>query len=135
MVARDRARGMRSYYFIGTELQFCKMKSVLHMVGGNDSKQYEYTSCRPTLHLNVIKTADFMLHVCYHDLFFKKDLFIYLFMGDAQREAETQAEGKAGSTQGARRGTRSRVSRITLWAKGSTKLLSHPGCPLFLFLV
>ena len=30
-------------------------------------------------------------------LFFKKD-FIYLFMRDAQREAETQAEGEAGSS-------------------------------------
>ena len=33
-------------------------------------------------------------------LFFKKD-FIYLFMRDTQREAEKQAEGEAGSTQGA----------------------------------
>ena len=31
--------------------------------------------------------------------------------------------------QGARRGTRSRVSRITPWAEGGAKLLSHPGCP------
>ena len=31
--------------------------------------------------------------------------FIYLFMTDTEREAETQAEGEAGSTQGARRGT------------------------------
>ena len=45
------------------------------------------------------------------------------------REAETQAEGEAGTMQGPRRGTRSRVSRIMLWAEGGTKLLSHPGCP------
>ena len=45
-------------------------------------------------------------------LFFFKD-FIYLFMRDTEREAETQAEGEAGSMQEARRGTRSRVSRIT----------------------
>ena len=32
--------------------------------------------------------------------------------------------------QGARHGTRSWVSRITPWAEGSAKLLSHPGCPL-----
>ena len=31
------------------------------------------------------------------NLFIFKD-FIYLFMEDAQREAETQAEGEAGST-------------------------------------
>ena len=45
-------------------------------------------------------------------------------------ERETQAEGEAGSMQGARRGTRSRVSRITPWAVGSDKPLSHPGCPV-----
>ena len=36
-------------------------------------------------------------------LFFK--YFIYLFMRDTQREAETQAEGEAGSLQGAPCGT------------------------------
>ena len=56
-----------------------------------------------------------------------------------EREAEMQAEGEAGSMQGARRGTRSWVSRTTLRAKGNAKLLSQPGCPskafyLFLFL-
>ena len=30
---------------------------------------------------------------------------------------------------GAQRGTRSQVSRITPWAEGGAKLLSHPGCP------
>ena len=37
------------------------------------------------------------------DFFFQD--FIYLFMGDTEREAETQAEGGAGSLQGARWGT------------------------------
>ena len=46
-----------------------------------------------------------------------------------EREAETQAEGEAGSTQGARGGTRSQVSRIRPWADGGTKLLSHLGLP------
>ena len=50
-------------------------------------------------------------------------------MRDTEREAETQAEGEAGSTQGARRGTQSWVSRITPWAEGGAKPLSHPGCP------
>ena len=40
-----------------------------------------------------------------------------------------QAEGEAGSMQGARCGTPSRVSRIMPWAKGGAKPLSHPGCP------
>ena len=58
-------------------------------------------------------------------LFFKD--FIYLFM--KEREAETQAEGEAGSMQGAQCGTRSRVSRITPWAEGGAKPLHHPGPP------
>ena len=68
-----------------------------------------------------------MYHICYiFLLLFFKDC-IYLFM--REREVETQAEGEAGSTLGARCGTRSRVSRITTWAEGGTKPLSHPGCP------
>ena len=50
-------------------------------------------------------------------------------MRDIEREAETQAEGEAGSMLGARHRTRSWVSRVTSWAEGGTKLLSHPGCP------
>ena len=56
-------------------------------------------------------------------------------MRDTQREAGTQAEGEAGSMQGAQRGTRSQVSRIRPWDEGSAKLLSHPGCPKFKILV
>ena len=48
---------------------------------------------------------------------------------DTQREAKTQAEGEAGSMQGARHGTRPRVSRIRPWAEGGAKPLSHLGCP------
>ena len=59
----------------------------------------------------------------------KKKDFIYLFMRDTEREAETQAEGEAGSMQGTRCVTRSQVSRITSWAEGSAKPLSHQGCP------
>ena len=47
--------------------------------------------------------------------------------------AETQAEGEAGSTQGARRGARSPVSRIRPWAEGGAKPLNHQGCPVFIF--
>ena len=61
--------------------------------------------------------------------------FIYLFMRDTHThtEAETQAEAEAGSMQGARRGTRSRVSRIRPWAKGGAKPLSNRGCPKLRF--
>ena len=38
-------------------------------------------------------------------MFIFKKYFIYLFMRDTEREAETQAEGEAGSTQEARCGT------------------------------
>ena len=55
-------------------------------------------------------------------------------MRDTEREAETQAEGEAGSTQEAQHGTRSRVSRITPQAEGSTEPISHQGCPEFFFL-
>ena len=48
---------------------------------------------------------------------------------DTEREAETQAEGEAGSMQGAQCGTQSRVSRTTLWAEGGAKPLSHWVCP------
>ena len=43
--------------------------------------------------------------------YFFKD-FIYLFMRDTEREAETQAEGEAGPLQGARCGTRSQGPRV-----------------------
>ena len=48
---------------------------------------------------------------------------------ESEREAETQAEGEAGSIQGARHGTPSQVSRIPPWAEGGAKPLSHWGCP------
>ena len=51
-----------------------------------------------------------------------------------EREAETQAEGEAGSLQGAQRGTGSLVSRITPQAKGGAKPLGHRAVPKILFL-
>ena len=51
-------------------------------------------------------------------------------MRDTEREAETQAEGEAGSIQGARCKTRSQDLGITPWAQGDTKPLSHPGIPV-----
>ena len=57
-------------------------------------------------------------------------LRFYLFMRGRKREREREAEGEAGSMQGARRGTRSRDSRILPWDKGGAKPLSHWGCPI-----
>ena len=67
---------------------------------------------------------------------FLKRFYLFIHERHTQREKETktQAEGEAGSMQGAWRGTRSRVSRITPWAEGGAKPLRHPGCPRFLFL-
>ena len=66
-----------------------------------------------------------VLRHAFHYIFFF--LRFYLFVRD--REAQTQAEGEAGSMQGACRGTWSLVSRITPWTEGGAKPLSHPGCP------
>ena len=55
-------------------------------------------------------------------------------MIDLEREAKTQAEGEAGSVQGARHGTRSRVSRIAPWAKGRRQTAApRRDSPLFSF--
>ena len=48
---------------------------------------------------------------------------------ERKREAETQAEGEVGSTQGARCRTRYWDPRIRPWAAGGAKPLSHRGCP------
>ena len=62
--------------------------------------------------------------------FFFKILFIYDGVGGGtEREAETQAEGAAGSTQGARRGTRSRVSRIRPWLKAALNRCTTGAAP------
>ena len=75
-----------------------------------------------------------MLNFIWHFFFFKI-LFIYSweYTERREREAETQAEGEAGSMQEAQRGTRSWVSRIMPWAEGGAKLLSHLGCPVCSF--
>ena len=50
-------------------------------------------------------------------------------MRGTRREAETQAEGEAGSLQGARRGTRSRDPGSHPEPKADAQPLSHPGAP------
>ena len=53
---------------------------------------------------------------------------------EREGEAETQAEGEAGSMPGARRGTRSRDSRIAPWAKDRRQNAEPPRDPLpFIF--
>ena len=52
-------------------------------------------------------------------------------MRDTEREAETKAEGEAGSMHEARCGTRSRDPRITPGWKAGAKPLSHLGIPFY----
>ena len=58
------------------------------------------------LMLNVLTTIKKIRVVPEIICLLKKDC-VYLLMRDTQRKAETQAEGEAGSMQGARCGTRS----------------------------
>ena len=66
--------------------------------------------------------------------YFFKDL-IYLFMRDTEKEAETQAEGGAGSMQGARRGTQSPDPRTRPWAEGRCSTAEPPRGPRILDLL
>ena len=69
-----------------------------------------------------------------YGLFIFKD-FIYLFMRDTEREAETQAEGEAGSTQEAQCGTRSWDSGITPRAKGGCSTIEPHRRPIKIILI
>ena len=96
----------------------------------------DFASYLGFLHLKKVRKFFFFqvflrFHFLSLEFFFFK---IYLFI-HSEREAETQAEGEAGSMQGARHGTRSWVSRITPWAAGGAKLLRHRGCPKFRILI
>ena len=62
-------------------------------------------------------------------LFYFLSIYLFIHERHTQREAETQAEGEAGSMQGLQGGTRSQDSRIMPWAEVGANLLSHPGCP------
>ena len=76
-------------------------------------------------------TAMKILKHKFGSLNFFKDLFIFIQRErKRQRHREKQGEeGETGPMQEARCGIRSRVSRITPQAAGSTKLLHHQGCP------
>ena len=62
----------------------------------------------------------------------KKD-FIYLFMRDTGREAETQAEGEAGSMRGVRCGTQSGDPGSRPELKADAQPLSPPSVPNLCF--
>ena len=57
----------------------------------------------------------------------------YLFIRDRHREAETQAEGEAGSIQGVQWGTRPRTLGSWPELKADAQTLSHPGVPCYVF--
>ena len=64
--------------------------------------------------------------------FFLKILFIYSWEAHRERarEAETQAEGEAGSMQGAQRGTRSQVSKDHVLGWRQRQTAEPPGLPI-----
>ena len=51
-------------------------------------------------------------------------------MRDPEREAETKAEGEAGSLQGTRCGTHPRTPGSQPEPKADAQPLSHPGAPI-----
>ena len=64
--------------------------------------------------------------------FFFLKTFIYLFIHETQREAET---GEADSMQGARYGTQSWILGSSPEPKADAQRLSHPGVPTVYFLI
>uniref|UniRef100_A0A8C0M2Q6 Ig-like domain-containing protein n=1 Tax=Canis lupus familiaris TaxID=9615 RepID=A0A8C0M2Q6_CANLF len=61
--------------------------------------------------------------------FFSKRFYLFIHERPRERGRDTDRGRSRLHTPGARRGTRSRVSRITPWAEGGTKPLGHRGCP------
>ena len=85
--------------------------------------------------MNVLDTSGFH-PIIYLFIYLFIYLSIYLSMRDPEKKRQRQAEGEAGSTQGARRGTGSRVSMGShAGPKASAKPLSHRGCPASYFLI
>ena len=69
----------------------------------------------------------------YRNAYFLKDFIIYLFMRDRERETgrdigRGRSRHHAGEPDMGSLGSLG-VSRITPWAEGGAKPLSHPGCP------
>ena len=97
---------------------------------------YKYNTYEETFNTGFLKWETILQHkLVIHEvkmffilLCFFKD-FIYSFTRDTERKAETQAEGEAGSSQGARCGTWSPDSGSHPEPKADTQPLSHPGIP------
>ena len=83
-------------------------------------------------HLLLLKTWNVAVTTEKLKFFLKIYLFIFIYdrHREREKEAETQEEGEAGSMPGARRGTRSRDSRVTPWAKGRRQTAEPPRDPL-----
>ena len=85
-------------------------------------RKYIYSTIFTGKHLHISGLAQFKLilfkghqYSYRHQLYFFLNFYLFMIVTERERErgAETQAEGETGSLQGARRRTRSRVSRIT----------------------
>ena len=66
-----------------------------------------------------------ILHVLKFKLFFFLRFYLFIHERHKRRETETQAEGEAGSMQGAGCATQSWVPKIMPWAEGGAKPLGH----------
>ena len=74
-------------------------------------------------------------HFCYtfsFIYFFNSLKRFHLFIHERKREAEIQAEGEAGSSQGARCGIRSRILGSCPEPKADAQPLSHSGVPILI---
>ena len=82
------------------------MLSFLHkpLPSGDEGSKKKHFVPFPSLGMQQVVFTDIDIHPYKHFFFllqiFFKD-FIYLFMRDTEREAETQAEGEGGSLRGA----------------------------------
>ena len=91
--------------------------------------------------LSFLKLFKFYLFICSFVHAFIHSFIVCLFIilkdffieRERERERGRDTEGEAGSMQGARCGTGSRVSRITPQAAGGAKPLRHRGCPPFFY--
>ena len=75
VVARGWREGRMGSYLIETELQFCKTKRVLKMVGSTTVIILKATELSSThlylksLNLTIVKMANFIFYVFYHNFF------------------------------------------------------------------
>ena len=70
-----------------------------------------------------------LLSLGFHRDFFLKIFYLFIHKRQGEREPETQAEGEAGSMQGAWCGTRSQDPGIMTWTKDRCSTTEPPRCP------